>query len=355
MKIEKQKFRIAIISGIIILLILFKVFNTKGSALQTGSKRAKTDKALVSVHIVKPQSVQEKIISSGTILANEDIELKCETSGRIAGVYFKEGSAVKKGDMLLKINDADLQAQFLKAEAALNLVRDKEQRQKGLLEKEIISKEDYETSIKELESGKADVQLVKAQIEKTEIRAPFDGIIGLTDVTAGSYINTGTKVANLVSLRPLKVEFSVPERYVSKITPGSELAFTLTGADAPYSARVFACEPKIDGTTRTVKIKAYCSNPDSRVLPGSFARVEMIIKENAHALLVPSEALVPDINGYKVFIVYNNAAAVRPVETGIRNEKSVEIIKGLQEGDSVIVSGVLMLRPGMKIEISEIK
>lgn len=339
----------------IALLVLFKIFMTpkQGPGMQRSASKNSGPgaKAVVSVYLVKPQPVQEKIVSTGTIAADKDIELRSEAAGRIVGIYFKEGSALRKGTLLLKLNDADLQAQLAKTQAGLALAQEREKRQKTLLDKAMISKEDYETAARDLASTQADVQLINAQIDKATLYAPFDGVIGLRTVDEGAYITAGTKIANLVSLKPLKIEFAVPERFVGRISPGSVLTYTIEGSSMLYEATVKALEPKIDESTRTIMVSAFCTNADRQVIPGSFAKVNMIVRENAAALLVPSEALVPDAQGYKVYIVKDSTVSALPVTTGIRTERAVEIVKGLNNGDAVIVSGVLSVRPGMAVYV----
>jgi membrane fusion protein (multidrug efflux system) len=308
--------------------------------------------ATVTIYIVKTRPIEDRIVSSGTIMANEQVELKSEASGRIEKLNIKEGTPVKKGQLLVKINDSDLQAQLFKAKAAYNLAKDQENRQKRLLEREVISTEDYQTSLKELESGGADIELINAQIRKTEIRAPFDGIIGLRYVSEGAYVTSGTQIADLISLSPLKIEFSVPERYFGNVKPGTKLTFTIQASQKSYSAHVYAVEPKIDESTRTVLVRGFCENPDGNVAPGAFAKVELVLSTNNNAVVVPSEALVPDMVGQKVFRVSGGKALSSTVRTGIRTESMVEITQGLSAGDTIVTAGVLMLRPNMPVTIS---
>lgn len=320
---------------------------------QAPGMRGKGGKAVVAVYTVRPSPMQERVIGTGTIVADQDVELRSETAGRIVGLYFREGQPVKKGSLLLKINDADLQAQLAKAQASLSLAQEREQRQKSLVDKEMVSREEYQSAARDLAAARADAQLIASQIEMTEVRAPFDGVIGLRSVDQGGYVIAGAKIANLVSLRPLKVEFDVPERFAGKVRPGFEVAFTIEGSSVRYAAVVAAVEPKIDETTRTVKIRAVCKNPDKAVMPGAFAKVDMIVRRSGNALQVPSEALVPGVEGYQVYVVKDSTVTAQPVTTGIRDERAVEILTGLSPGDAVVVSGILSVRPGMTVEVRQ--
>lgn len=307
-------------------------------------------KTAVTVCVAKPQALQENILASGTVIADQDVELRSETSGKITGIYFKEGKAVKKGTLLLKISDIELQAQLAKAQASLALVQGQEKRQNALLQKDVVNQEEYDITSRNLLAAQADVQLISAQIAKTEIYAPFDGVIGLRSVDQGDYITAGAKIANIVSLRPLTIEFAIPQRFAGKIEAGAELTFTIESSAREYAAVVCAVEPKIDESTRTFSLRATCVDPDKSVIPGAFCRVIMVARKNEQALTVPSQALVADANGYNVYIVNRSIAQMRPVLIGIRDEQNVEIIKGVSEGDSVIVSGILSIRPGAPVD-----
>jgi len=351
---KKRTWIIAACIAAIALLIIIRTLASPGpavSAHRTGPSPKSGGKAAVSVYIVKPQPVQDKLIASGTIIADAQVELRCEAAGRIVGLYFKDGSFVKKGALLLKLNDSDLAAQQEKCRASLSLAEEQEKRQKSLFEQQMISGEAYQSFARDLASARADLDMVRAQIAKTEVRAPFDGAIGLRMADIGAYVTPGTKIANLVSRASLKIEFSAPERLAGIIAPGNKAVFAVDGSPLRYDAIVSAIEPKIDEARRTLQVRAVCEKPDAHLVPGAFARVEMIIRENEHALMVPSEALIPGATGNRVLVVRDSTIESRPVTTGIRTESSVEIQSGLTEGDAVVVSGILSARPGMKADL----
>lgn len=306
----------------------------------------------VSVHVIEPGTLNNRIITNGTILANEEVELTSEASGRVTAILFEEGKPVQKGDLLLKTNDSELQAQLLKEKYSLKLAEDKEARGRQQLAIEAISKEDYDVLMNELNTVKAQIQLIEAQIAKTEIRAPFDGRIGLRFVSLGSYISSNTRIASVLDVNPVKIDFSVPEKYVNLVHAGDKITFTVQGSDLQHQGEVYAVEPKIDPATRTLLLRARSDNPDGAILPGAFAEVKLILETVDDALLIPTQALIPELNGHKVFIVQGKTAAPRPVKIGIRTENDVQITEGLMPGDSVITSGILQLRPGMPVSPS---
>ena len=344
---------ILIVLAVVIILIILAIPKLKSSEESTSGSGVRSGGPLpVSAHITKYEVLDNKVLTTGTVLANEEVDLKSEVDGKITKILFLEGSYVNTGDLLVKINDADLQAQLQSAKSRLELQKDTEYRQKKLLEKEAISQEDYDMTANQLQVNQAEVELIKARIDKTEIRAPFSGIVGLKNVSEGSFVNNSTVIASLQNINPIKIDFSIPERYSSMVEVGDEINFTISGNNKKYIGKVYAIEPKIDPVTRTLQIRALCSNTGREILPGSFADVELVLKKIENAIMVPSEALIPDIKGQKVFIYRNGFATPQQVETGIRTDLNVQLTSGVNEGDTIITSGMLQLRPGAPVKIS---
>ena len=233
------------------------------------------------------------------------------------------------------------------------LLKDKEYRQKKLFEKEAISQEEYDDALNQLNVSKAEVDLIKAQIDKTEIRAPFNGIVGLKNVSEGSYITPSTVIASLQNINPIKIDFSIPEKYSGSVRVGDQINFKVVGDEENYNAKVYAIEPKIDPVTRTLKIRAIYSNQAGRILPGSFADVKLILDKIDNALLVPTQAIVPELKGQKVYIYRSGKVAQQNVEMGIRTDEYVQITSGLNPNDTLIISGILQIKPGSDVSISE--
>jgi membrane fusion protein (multidrug efflux system) len=334
------------------MIFLPKIFST-GAADLTNSSMGRDDLVTVKAHIANYESLNNRVYATGTILANEEVELKTEVAGKITKILFKEGSFVNKGDLLVKINDADLQAQLRRAESKLNLSKEKEFRQKQLRDGNLISQEEYDNTVAELNINQADYELIKAQIDKTEIRAPFSGIVGLRSVSEGSFVTTSTVIARLQNLNTLKIDFSIPERYSAVVKVGDELEFKISGSSNVYKAKVYAIEPKIDPAIRTLQIRAICNNYHKELIAGAFANVELKLKEIADAILIPTVSIVPEMKGQRVYLVKNGAAVPQPIEIGVRGETRVQITSGINVGDTVITSGILLIRPGTKIKISE--
>lgn len=345
---------IIIVIIIAIIAALPKLFTEKKT---TGPSIGKTKSGPVPVAamVLSFQTLKEKVIAPGTIMANESVDIKSETSGRLVLLNVREGTRVNKGVLLAKINDADLLAQLSKASASLKLAADRETRQKGLLEKAVITQDDYDISLRDLESAKADVALFKAQIEKTEVRAPFEGRLGLKYVSDGAYLSTGASITTLVSDRPLKIDFSVPEKYAGRVKTGDTVTLVTSSFFGKSLGTVYAIDPMIDENTRTLHVRAVCTNPNSAVVPGAFAEVTLMLGEKSNAILVPTPSLVPDATGQRVFCVKEGKAVAIRVTTGVRDSSMVEITSGLSAGDRVITSGVLMLKTGTEVTIASDK
>jgi membrane fusion protein (multidrug efflux system) len=228
-----------------------------------------------------------------------------------------------------------------------------EARQKQLLSDGVISKETYDVALGELNVLRAELQLIEAQLEKTEVRAPFGGVIGLRWVSPGSYLSSQTRIASLNDLDPVKLDFTVPEKYSALLTVGEEISFTVEGSDRDFPGTIFAIEPSIDPQSRSLRMRARCPNSEGILVPGAFANVDLVLRSIPDALTVPSIAVVPELGGKKVFVYEDGRAQPRSVSTGIRSDVEVQVTDGLSEGDLVITSGILQMRPGLEVEIVE--
>lgn len=308
----------------------------------------------VDVSIVKPVKVENSIRITGAILANESVEIKSEISGKIEKIYFKEGQEVKKGQLLLSINDDEILAQIERLKYTRKLNEDNEYRQRQLLDKEAISREEYEIAQTTLNTTLAQIKELEARLAKHHIVAPFDGIIGLRQVSEGSYISSSDLVCNLYNINPIKIEFSVPGKYSADVKIGDIIDFTVEVSGQDFTGKVYAIEPRIDPQTRTMKIRAICPNEKKILLPGQFAKIRYTLNVIPDALMVPSQSVVPELNGHKLFLYNNGIVNEKSVDIGIRTENKVQIVSGLQPSDTVITTGILQVRQGMPISINEI-
>lgn len=308
----------------------------------------------VDALVIKPRKLVELINSSGTLIPDEQVDLSFETSGKIVGIFFDEGTKVTKGQLLAKINDRPLQAQLLKLQAQKKLSEEREFRQRSLLSRDAISQESYDQAVTELQSIEADIMLLEARIAETELRAPFDGVIGLRHVSEGTFANVNIQIARLIKNDPLKIEFAIPERYSGEIGPGYPINFSLDGYPEPFTARVYAVDPKVDASTRNIVVRALYPNTNERIKPGRFVSIQLELSEIDDAIAIPSEALIPEMEGDRVFVYRSGRAQSVGVTTGLRTEDDIQIVSGLQDGDTLVTTGVLQLRQGLALTIDNL-
>lgn len=327
----------------------------EGSSTQTRGGAGAGSAVTVDVLVLQPTLLENKLTTTGTLLANEEVELRSEISGRITGVHFQEGSRVARGSLLLKINDSELQAQLKRKESEEKLALSDERRKKSLFDAHAISQEEYDKSLNALRIVQADMEVTKSQIAKTEIRAPFNGVIGLRHVSEGGYVSPNMLAATMQEIDPMKVEFSVPEKYAHQLTNGLEISIQIGESNEVYRGVIYAVESKIDLSTRTMRARARVPNPNGRLIPGSFARIEITLEQIPNAMVIPASALIPELDGAKVYVCENGAARSVPVQTGLRTDRAIQIVEGLSASDTLIVTGLLQLTEGRKVQIREQK
>jgi len=310
-------------------------------------------KALIVEGIVaKMTKTNENINTTGSVIANEEMELRSEISGKIKSINFKEGTFVNKGQLLVKLEDDDLQAQWNKLKVEIELAEKKETRQKKLLTSSAITEDEYESTMMNLKILKTNEDILKAAIQKTKIIAPFSGIVGLRSVSLGAFISPMDVVATIQNIQPLKLEFSVPEKYNNLIPSGKVIQFAIAGVSETLTAKVYAKEPKIDPNTRTSKIRATFSNPSNKIFPGSYANINIPIGKQIEVIMIPTQAYIPQQEGASVLIKKNGMVTPIPVTAGDRTERYIEILEGLNAGDTVLTTGILQLKAGMPVEVN---
>jgi membrane fusion protein (multidrug efflux system) len=331
--------------------IAYRISSNKNKNDDSKGKDGKNKTMTVSGIVVKTQTFDNTLSLSGSIEANEQVDIRSEVSGIVEGIYFKEGSNVTKGQLLFKVNDLELRAQLAQAKTKEGLASENERRAKLLLQKEAISQEEYDVARADYKLAQAQIQLIQAQIAKTSVRAPFSGKIGLRSISPGTYITPSLLVAKLVNIGKLKITFSVPEKYASQIKMNSNLSFTVTGSTQSYDAKVYAIEPEVQIATRTIQVRALAENKDGKVLPGTFANVELPLDIIKDAIVIPTEAIVPVQDGKKVFISNNGKAKEILVETTTRTDASILVLSGLKVGDTVLTSGVMSLKEESPVKV----
>lgn len=329
------------------LFLLAACSDKKEAAPKAAQKQTAPYEAVIAKKFPLNRSVQ----APGTILPAEIADLHPEVSNRITGIFFQEGQFVRKGQLLVKLFDADLQAQLKKLEVQLRLAKSANQRQVELLEISGTSKTEAETAELTVSNTQADIALLKVEIGKTEIRAPFDGRMGLRLVSPGAYVTPAAAVTSIAAVSQLKVEFDVPELYVTELPTGKTVSFMLDGNNKKYFATILAADNSISTNTRNLKVRGLIKNGDAAVKPGAFAEILLSVGENTPALMVPTQAVIPQTRGKQIVVMRRGLAVFQDVQTGYRDSANVEIRTGLQDGDTVLISGLLVVKPNQKVKV----
>jgi membrane fusion protein (multidrug efflux system) len=339
-------------------ILLFAIVSVMISACNSKKtdvvrQRAAGGPLTVEGFLVQAGSVSENIEVPGSLLPFEETQIRSEVSGRIVQLNITEGSTVAKGSLLVKLFDKDLQAQLNKLEVQLKIKEKTAQRNQELLNISGISQQEYDLSSLDVDNLKADMEAVRIAISKTEMRAPYNGTIGLRNVSLGSYLMPTDIVATIRQVNQLKLEFSVPEKYAQNIGKGYVVTFKVDGGTQTHRAAVLATESSVDQNTRTLKIKAVVRESHAELVPGSFAKVNLQLGKDKNALMVPSQAVIPQARNKQVIVLRKDSVQFVVVETGIRDSAFVQVLSGLQVGDTVITTGLMAIRPNAKVKITK--
>ncbi len=307
---------------------------------------------IVDVIIAGYQSIENKVEVNGSVLANESVEIHPEVSGRLIFLNMPDGAIVKEGTILAKINDAELQAQLLKSNTQLSLAVKNEERLNKLLQINGINQADYDVALNAVNNIKADIDLLKAQIDKTIIKAPFTGMLGLRMVSPGAYVTPQFTMATLQQTNQLKIDFAVPEMYGSLIKKGKVIK-VIADNNQEFSATIAAEESQINVATGNIKVRATLQKGDLK--PGGFVKIQLDAGDGKQSIMVPTNVIIPDANSKKIIVVKEGKGEIVKIKTGIRNAYGVEVIDGLNPGDSIVVTGVLFVKSGKPVKVRSVK
>ena len=307
---------------------------------------------IVDVIIAGYQSIENKVEVNGSVLANESVEIHPEVSGRLIFLNMTDGAIVKEGTILAKINDAELQAQLLKSNTQLSLAVKNEERLNKLLQINGINQADYDVALNAVNNIKADIDLLKAQIDKTIIKAPFTGMLGLRMVSPGAYVTPQFTMATLQQTNQLKIDFAVPEMYGSLIKKGKVIK-VIADNNQEFSATIAAEESQINVATGNIKVRATLQKGDLK--PGGFVKIQLDAGDGKQSIMVPTNVIIPDANSKKIIVVKEGKGEIVKIKTGIRNAYGVEVIDGLNPGDSIVVTGVLFVKSGKPVKVRSVK
>lgn len=335
-----------ILSYIIVLFVIMGLFGCKRKAVNVKGKAPVTVDVIIAKKVNFPSSIEV----NGVTLSDEMIELHPEISGRITYLNIPDGATVKEGTILARINDADLQAQLEQQKVQLDLTNKTEKRLKELLAINGVNQSDYDAALSQVNTINANIKVLNAQIDKTIVRAAFNGKLGLRMVSPGAYVTPQTLLGTLHQSDNIKIDFTVPEFYANLIKVGNILFVQTNESEEKQSAVISAIEPQINVDTRNLKVRARLKS--GNITPGTFVKV--LINKEELGIVVPSNALIPDASSNQVVIIRKKKAVFANVETGIRNADVVELLKGVNTGDTIVVSGVLFVRPNALVKVRNI-
>jgi membrane fusion protein, multidrug efflux system len=343
----------------IVIFIISRITKSKDESAAPGKQAQGGGKGggknlLVDAYVVKTTSLNEGIEAGGTLQSNEEVQVQSEITGRVIGLYFKEGTNVTKGTLLVKLYDEDLKAQLQKLQLQQQLAKTTLERQENLLKINGISRQDVDVTRNQVSAYSADMEYTRTQLQKTELRAPFNGRLGLRNISLGAIVSPSTVITTLQQIDPLKVDFSVPEKYRTAIKQGDNVDFKVAGDSHTYKGSIYALDPKIDLATRTIKLRAIVPNA-GQLLPGAFAKVQISLKDMPDAIMIPTQSVIPGTRDKKVAIADSGRAKFVIVETGIRDADNVQITNGLRVGDTVITSGILQLKQGVPLKYNKVQ
>lgn len=346
----KKILLIALVFGLAIgAKFLFFPGNSGADAAKGGGKPK--GPSPVKVYVVNPQPLEQTVQVPGIVMPTESVDLMPEAAGRVTGIFFTEGKAVSKGQLLVKLNDAELQAQLSKVKQQAKVQADRLNRLRKLLEINGTSREEVDLAETQVQGLQADQDLLAAQIAKTEIRSPFSGIIGLRQISEGAYISPGTRVATLVEGNQLKLSFSLPGFQAAQVDPQATVNCSIPGDTTDYLAQIFASDAIASDRSRLIEFRARFNGNLRNMVPGRSLAVNVPLRTVPAALMLPTEAIIPILKGQKVFIAKNGKAEERKIQTGYRDAAMVEVTSGLEAGDSVITTGIMSLKAGSDLKI----
>lgn len=324
----------------------------EAAAQQKGGNKPPSPR--VDVFVVEPKLISENLEVPGTIVAEDATEIHPEVSGRIVSLQVRQGAYVGKGAMLAKLYDADLQAQKRKLQVQLQIAQQTENRHQQLLDIGGISKEDYAATALQVSNLRADLDIINTSIAKTVVRAPFSGKLGLKEISTGAYVTPQSVIATIQKTADLNIDFNLPEKYTAQIRKGQYVNFSVAGSSRNYAAAITATDAGIDQATRSLVIRAQVKGETAGLTPGNFARVKLAFDPDPNALLIPTQAIIPQARGKKVIVYRGGTADFVDVTTGIRDSSMVQILSGLNRGDSVVVTGLLTVKPKSKLTVARV-
>ncbi|GAB4041392.1 efflux RND transporter periplasmic adaptor subunit [Spirosoma jeollabukense] len=366
MKPIRNRTKSVIAGGIALAFALFfitpKLFSKKAdpsaekaAAAPPSDNKAATGVVASDAFVVKRETITDELQTTGTIAANQEVDLVSEVARKLVRVYAREGSYVSQGTLLYKLDDADLLAKKHRVALQAKLAQLDEKRFRELLATEAVNQQEYDKVLTNLNVLQAEMAMIDVDLAKTEIRAPFAGKLGLKRVDVGAYVTPSTVLSSFDDVSRVEVNFTIPEKYASDVRPGQAIQFTTENSNQPFVGKVTATEPKMESNTRSLLVKAISENKGGKLVPGSSAKIAFALHVAQDGILIPTEALIPTAKGYSLFRLNHGKAERRDVKTGSRTKGTVQILDGLSIGDTLLTTNLLRLDTGVPVTVSTVE
>ena len=305
----------------------------------------------VEAIVAEPRRFENKFTSTANLLPFEEVELRAPVSGTVLGIYFREAQNVKEGDLLVRLDDRTLNAQIKGLKVQLNASLSDLRRKSELLKVEGVSEEEVEQSQAAVDGIKSRIEELTVSVNLANIKAPFDGKVGLRNFSIGSYLSQGQTITQLVQTQKLKVDFNIASRYLDEVKVG-KMVMVISSSDT-LEAEVYAISPFVNATSRTAQVRAVIQNNNRGFIPGDFAEVQVALNVDNEALVVPTDVIIPELNAQTLFIYRNGKAMRTEVLLGSRTDTEVQVLSGLSPGDTVLTTGLLQVKDLTQVEITE--
>jgi membrane fusion protein (multidrug efflux system) len=295
--------------------------------------------------------VAEVVSAVGSLRANESVEVVSELSRRLVKVLVDEGAQVEAGQPLFQLDDTVLRAEIAEIDARMNLAIASEQRNRELSKRNAISQQALDETVAAREAIKAEREAKAAELAKSLIRAPFAGRVGLRRVSEGAWVTPSTPLIGLHDLSKVKIDFQVPARYANDVRVGQKFTFRMAGDGREWAGSIAVIEPRIDESTRSLRVRGVCDNRGGALFPGAFVEVALPLERQRAGFAIPSYAVVPGVRGHGVYVARDGKAEWREVEIGARTADAVSVVRGLEAGETVLTSNLVRIRPGAAVEV----
>lgn len=348
-----RKLVLAAIAGFCLALTFCKS-DPKANTPTPGSGPSGPRVMAVEGYLALPSVLERSVEATGNLIANEWVDIRSERSGRLVDLRITESAPVTAGQQLAKVDDSELRAQRAKQVIRKEYLEKELERDRELVKIQALPQEQVDLKVNEIDQIKADIKLLDIQIRKSVISAPFSGLAGLRRISPGAYITPSEVLVEIQQIDPIKLEFDIPEKFISQVKIGQEVAFEVTGSPQRYVAKVYALSTEVTPETRTFRVRATAANNDLKLKPGMFTRVKLITQVSDNVVMIPTDAVVPTLDGQQVYVVLDGKAAARPVLIGDRKEAYLEISSGLKIGDTVIITGLMGISEGTAIKITRV-